>query len=85
MITKALNEEFLWKGKLQQNKHTTLQYNRPPMILPKINSLTGKPYPTKDTIHDEICMGSYEISCKYWEGLKHRMDAYRKKNTVYIE
>jgi hypothetical protein len=53
------------------------------MDLPKINSLTGKPYPTKDSIHDEVCKRGYVISCQYWEGERKRREAYREKHRMY--
>ena len=83
MRTKALNDEFLWKGTIQRANYPTIQ--QPPMVLPKINSLTGIPYPTKDTIHDEICRKTHEMSSQYWEGEKKRRQAYREKHTIHVD
>ena len=83
MRTKAFNEDFLWKGTIQRANYRTMQ--QPPMVLPKINSLTGIPYPTKDTIHDEICRKTHEMSCQYWEGEKKRRQAYREKHTIQVD
>lgn len=80
MRTKALNDEFLWKGTIQRANYPSIQ--QPPMVLPKINSLTGKPYPTNDTIHDEICRKTHEMSCQYWEGEKKRRHAYREQHRI---
>ena len=83
MRTKALNEDFLWKGTIQRANYRTMQ--QPPMDLPKINSLTGKPYPTNDRIHDELCHKTHEMSCQYWEGEKKRRQAYREKHTIHVD
>jgi hypothetical protein len=50
------------------------------MDLPRINSLSGRPYPTKNSLHDEQCLSAYEMSKNYWAGERLRRKAYREKN-----
>lgn len=81
MRLRALNEDFLWKGAIQRANYPP-PYRRDDMDLPKINSLTGKPHPTNDSIHDEVCKRSFAISCEYWEGERKRREAYREKHRI---
>lgn len=74
MLTKPFNEDFLWKGKMQRAHPPPTQ---PPMYLPKVNALTGKPYPTRYSLHDEQCLSAYKISMDYWAGERKRRQAYR--------
>jgi len=75
MKTKPLNEEFLWKGAIQRANYPPFQL--PPMDLPKYNTLTGKAHPINNTIFDEICAKSAEMSRDYWAGERLRREAYR--------
>jgi hypothetical protein len=50
------------------------------MDLPRINSLSGKPYPTKNSLHDEQCLSAYHISQNYWASERLRRKAYRDNN-----
>jgi len=84
MRTKPFNEDFLWKGKLQRAEYAS-PVPKAPMNLPKINTHTGKPYPTKYSLHDEQCLSGYEISKKYWTAEMKRREAYREKNRLSLE
>ena len=80
MLLKPFNEEILWKGKLQRSKPPL---NQPPMIVPKINPLTGnyRP-PTRPSISEEIEYNYSLYSAKYWEGVKERQRQYRIEQVV---
>ncbi len=76
MITKPLNEHMLWKGKIQEANYTK-PLVKPPMKLPEINSLTGKP--KKQDIHSEINRNYAIYSMNYWFGVKQRAALYRQR------
>ena len=84
MLTKPFNEDFLWKGKLQRAQYPPAP-QKARMILPKYNTLTGKPYPTKYSLHDEQCLSAYEISKNYWAGERKRRQVYREQYTLSAE
>ncbi|NDB83853.1 MAG: hypothetical protein EB127_14180 [Alphaproteobacteria bacterium] len=52
---------------------------QPPMILPKINSLTGHYIPEKPSIHDQMNYRYSLYSKAYWEGVRERQREYRIK------
>jgi hypothetical protein len=79
-MTRALNEEFLWKGAIQRANYRRLE--QPQMDLPKFNTLTGKAHDMNKTIFDEICAKSAEISRDYWAGARARQEAYRARNRI---
>ena len=78
-MLKPFNEAFLWKGKIQRANYPS-PTQKPPMDLPRINTVTGKPYPTKNTLHDEQCLSAYVISQNYWASERLRRKAYRENN-----
>lgn len=84
MRTKPFNEDFLWKGKLQRAEYAS-PAPKAPMNLPKVNTHTGKPYPTKYSLHDEQCLSGYEISKNYWAAEMKRRQAYREKYSSRVE
>ena len=69
-MTRAKNEHLLWKGTIQRAKYPQ-PILKPDMILPKINSLTGKVMNQPD-IHSEMNAMYARQSQKYWNGLKSR-------------
>ena len=76
VTTRPFNEHLLWKGKIQKANYTT-PLAKPQMILPKINSLTGK---VMDSL---VKPGDLEksysvISKKYWTSVEERKRAYRE-------
>jgi len=82
MLLRPFNEEILWKGKIQRyNSNPPL--NQPPMIVPKINPLTGnyRP-PVRPSISEEIEYNYSLYSAKYWEGVKERQRQYRIEQVV---
>ena len=79
MPQKPFNEVLLWKGKIQQNQKAS-KLNLPDMILPKINSLTGKYVPESPSIHEEILYRYSVYSAEYWRGVKERQYEYRLRN-----
>ncbi len=68
-------ENYWWKNQLRRYKSTS--YIQPPMILPKINSLTGHYIPEKPSIHDQMNYMYSLYSKWYWEGVKERQRQYR--------
>jgi hypothetical protein len=83
MRLRALNEDFLWKGRIQRAEYAEPK-PKPPMLLPEFNSLTGKACRTNDFIHDDICKRWNTISSDYWKGAKIRREAYREKHTIRV-
>jgi hypothetical protein len=79
MLTKPFNEDFLWKGTIQRARYPnpTLKNS---MCIPGANSLTGKPYPTNDRLHDEQCLSAHLISQNYWASERSRREEYRAKH-----
>jgi hypothetical protein len=76
MLQKPFNESLLWKGQIQQNqKKSTI--SQPPMVLPKINSLTGHYAPQRPSIHEELLFRYSVYSAEYWRGVKERQRKYR--------
>jgi hypothetical protein len=67
-------ENYWWKTQLRRYNSTRLQ--QPPMILPKINSLTGHYIPEKPSIHDQMNYRYSLYSKWYWEGVKERQRQY---------
>jgi hypothetical protein len=74
-MTRALNEEFLWKGAIQRANYRRLE--QPQMDLPKFNTLTGRSEYLNKTVFDQICAKSAELSRDYWAGARARQEAYR--------
>jgi hypothetical protein len=63
--------DLLWKGKIQLANYPK-PVAKPPMILPKINSLTGKEINPPD-IHSEMNKAYAAYSKAYWAGVKARV------------
>jgi hypothetical protein len=74
-MTRPLNEDLLWKGQIQLANYPPPLW-QPPMNLPRINSLTGKPIFILD-IHTEMNRSYAAYSQKYWQGVEERKRAYR--------
>ena len=79
-MTRPLNEDLLWKGQIQLANYPK-PIMKPCMILPKINSLTGKLMGSLD-IHTEMNRSYAAYSQKYWEGVEQRKRAYRITNNI---
>jgi hypothetical protein len=75
MQQKPFNECLLWRGQLRKYGPHDLQ--QPPMILPRINSLTGRYVPDRPSIHDEMNYRYSLYSKAYWTGVKERQKLYR--------
>jgi len=67
-MTKPLNEHLLWKSKVQKSNYPA---RKPPMILPKICSLTGIPLKCPN-VWDEITDNYNEYSKAYWKAVELR-------------
>jgi hypothetical protein len=79
MPQKPFNELLLWKGQIQQHqKKSTI--SQPPMVLPKINALTGHYVPERPNIHEELLYRYSVYSIEYWRGVKERQTMYRTIN-----
>jgi hypothetical protein len=76
---KPLNEDFLWKGKIQLASYPPPD-RKQEMNLPKYNLLTGKPPP--NTIPEDMQKSWVAMSSAYWYGVKRRQEAYREKHRV---
>ena len=72
---KPLNEDFLWKGKIQLASYPP-PCQKEKMNLPKYNLLTGKAAP--NTIPEEMHKTWTTMSSTYWYGVKLRQEAYRR-------
>ena len=81
MPQKPFNELLLWKGQIQQHQKLS-KLNLPDMVLPKVNSLTGKYIPERPSIHDELLYRYTVYSNEYWRGVKERHRQYRLANQL---
>jgi len=72
MITKALNEEYLWKGQIQIHQH-----DKPALhVWPK--PLRREPLvPSNPRMNDELNSNYSDYSKSYWAGVKERAALYR--------
>ena len=73
MITKPLNEDYLWKGQIQihQDYKPTLH------IWPK--PLKREPIvPSNPRMNDELNANYADYSKRYWAGVKERAALYRE-------
>jgi len=68
------DETHWWKTQLRMYKGLTM---KPPMKLPKINTLTGRYTPSYPSIHDEMNFRYSQYSKSYWAGVKERQKLYR--------
>lgn len=75
-ITRPFNEHLLWKGKIQKANYPKPCLNKKPMILPEINSLTGKVMNPPD-IHTDMNAAYARYSQGYWLSVEERKRAYR--------
>jgi hypothetical protein len=69
-MTRPRNEHLLWKGQIQLANYPK-PILKPPMVLPTINSLTGKVMNPPD-IHKEMNLAYASASRKYWLSVKNR-------------
>ena len=79
MPQKPFNELLLWKGQIQQHQKAT-RLSLGPMVLPKINSLTGHYVPERPSIHEEMLYRYSVYSAEYWRGVRERQHQYRLAN-----
>jgi hypothetical protein len=78
---KALNEDFLWKGKIQLSSYPP-PHQKQKMNLPKYNTLTGKPPP--NTIPEDMQNMWAAMSSSYWYGVKRRQEEYRRIHIIHL-
>ena len=71
----VFDEVHWWKTQLRTYK--SKEKRQPPMVLPKVNSLTGRYVPVGPSIHDELNFRYSQYSKAYWAGVKERQKAYR--------
>jgi len=79
-MTRPFNEHLLWKGKIQRANYPK-PIAKPPMILPEINSLTGKEM-NPPNIHKDMNKLYAQYSQEYWQGVNQRKYLYRLANFV---
>jgi len=80
-MSKPYRENLLWEGKIAKAKYPKATA-KPPMVLPLINSLTGKVM--DPGIKQEDLNVSYsKYSQQYWSGVEERKRKYR--NLTYPE
>jgi len=68
--------EIQWKDNLRKYN---IHKRKPAMVLPKVNTLTGRYVPDRPSIHDEINYRYSLYSKKYWEAVLKRQKEYRAK------
>lgn len=80
-LTRPFNEHILWKGQIQKANYPNplTQTQKPPMILPEINSLTGKVMNPYD-IHRDMNISYAIYSQAYWAGVEERKRKYRQNH-----
>ena len=74
----AIYDEVHW-WKTQLRMYKSKEKRNPPMVLPKINSLTGRYVPGRPSIHDEMNFRYSQYSKAYWAGVLKRQKEYRAK------
>ena len=79
-MPKIFDEAHWWKHQLRRYPGIIMQ---PPMILPKVNSLTGRYMPVSPSIHDEMNYRYSQYSKSYWAGVKERQKAYLIRTYAY--
>lgn len=67
------DEVHWWKTQLRKYEGAKMQ---PPMVLPKVNSLTGRYVPVGPFIHDEMNFRYSQYSKAYWAGVLIRQKQY---------
>ena len=72
-----IDEVHWWKRQLRTYK--SKEKRNPPMVLPKVNSLTGRYVPVGPSIHDEMNFRYSQYSKTYWKGVLKRQKEYRAK------
>jgi len=80
-MTRPLNEHLLWKGQIQKANYP-LPIQRPLMILPTVNTLTGKLtlIPALD-IHTKMNKSYAIYSQNYWANVENRKLKYRAEKS----
>jgi hypothetical protein len=73
----VFDEVHWWKTQLRTYK--SKEKKQPPMILPKVNSLTGRYVPDRPSIHDEMNFRYSQYSKNYWTGVLKRQKEYRAR------
>ena len=76
----VFDEVHWWKTQLRKYGGSKMQ---PPMILPKVNTLTGRYTPSCPSIHDEMNFRYSQYSKAYWAGVKERQKKYLMKTYAY--
>jgi hypothetical protein len=77
MHTKPFNPDRLWRSSNQPKSNTLIQ---PPMVLPKINTLTGIYKSPNPSISDELAQKNAIESAAYWREVNYRKALYRMLN-----
>lgn len=83
-VQRPFNEHALWQGKIQLANYPS-NTEKPPMILPKINTIVGGTIkdPTAPQIWEEINHSYRKYSRTYWARVKERQHAYRMEQANY--
>jgi hypothetical protein len=68
------DETHWWKEQLRRYRFDGMI--QPPMLLPKVNTLTGRYVPVGASIHDELNFKYSQYSKSYWAGVKERQKRY---------
>ena len=68
--------ELQWKENLRKYN---IPNRQPLMILPRVNSLTGRYIPDRPSIHDEMNYRYSLYSKSYWAAVLKRQKEYRAK------
>ena len=71
----VFDEVHWWKNQLRT--YNSKVKRQPPMVLPKVNSLTGRYVPVGPSIHDELNYRYSQYSKSYWAGVRERQKEYR--------
>lgn len=79
-MTRPFNEHLLWKGTIQKSNYPK-SVVKPPMVLPEINSLSGKEM-NPPNIHAHMNRSYVQYSGAYWHGVNQRKYLYRLANFV---
>jgi len=68
------DEIHWWRTQL---RNYTSNEKKKPMVLPKVNRLTGHYVPVGPSVHDELNYRYSQYSKSYWAGVRERQKIYR--------
>lgn len=76
-----LNKHLIWKSTIEKANYPQ-PVMKPPMVLPKINTIVGGHKEPVPSIHDQMNIDYQAYSTAYWQGVKMRQQLYRQNVNI---